>query len=318
MMSEEQPAAVAPGGQENHEDLRWSVRSPLHAASVYTLSYLLLAIFGSTVVHALPGAPGWLVALLVTAFGTAVLVLSLLLVVSVCRLKMSAAQELAGVVAATVVFALVRPAVFSYLGKAVGAPELGNHLAAMLSFASGQTILGNTILIVWAALLGRLVSRIIREGKLLLPIAAVASLADIFTVFWGVVAKVTETAPEVVETFSATAPVAPPPGVAAPILTAVGIGDFLFFALFLALTIRYAMSPVRTLWATVVLMLVAPVAFFIWPSAPGMPGLPFLAVAALWANWRYLNFDREEKRALMTAAIITLVIAVIIWLVFHR
>ncbi|GAG48903.1 unnamed protein product, partial [marine sediment metagenome] len=152
---------------------------------------------------------------------------------------------------------------FAIVGRWLGAQAAGERLATSLSIIPGQDLLGNLALIIWAVLLGRLVSRIIKEGKLLLPVAVVASVADIFTVFWGVVKEVGEKAPEVVEAFSAQTPVEPPPEMAAPILTAVGIGDFLFLALFLSVALRYSMNATGALWATFAVMLVAPLAFLL-------------------------------------------------------
>ncbi len=296
----------------------WSARRPGRAAAVYLLSYLGVAIVGGGVVPAIrhPLAAG----VVVTIIGAAVLLISLLVLLSICRLPMTPRRELAWIVGMLVLFSFVRPAVFAFLGKLLGFPATGAHIAKTLGVLPppGQLLLGNAVLIVCAAFLGKLVSRIIREGKLLFPVAIVASLADVITVFWGVVAHVTRTAPEVVQTFSASAPVAPPPNVSAPILSAVGIGDFLFVALFLALAVRHAMRPTATLWATFALMLVAPLAFLISPSAAGMPGLPFISAAALWANWRHLEFTREEKRALSLAGAIVVAAALGLWVVFHR
>jgi hypothetical protein len=129
---------------------------------------------------------------------------------------------------------------------------------------------------------------------------------------------VTEKAPEVVETFSAAAPVEAPEGVFVPILSAVGIGDFLFLGVFLSVAIRYSMAPAKTLWAAFALMLIAPLAFFVFPNALGMPGLPFISIAVLWANWRYLEFTREEKRALGFAGVLVAVVAAGLWVAFHR
>jgi hypothetical protein len=149
-------------------------------------------------------------------------------------------------------------------------------------------------------------------------VAVVAAVADVITVFWGLVKHVTETAPEVAETFSAAAPVELPEGVYAPILAFVGIGDFLFLSLFFAVTIRYAMRPVRTLWASYLVMLLAPLGFALVPADSGVPGLPFLAAAALWANWRHIEFSPEEKRALAFAAALVAAVVAAVWVVFHR
>jgi len=308
----------------------WSSRKPAHAALFYVGCYLTVSLIGGQVVAWLArSATGQYgvgtgtimlngVSAAVTLIGAAVLLISLLLVLSICRLQMSPGRETIWIAAMLVVFAAVRPAVFAFVGKWMGHPVAGKHLAETLSVMPGQLLLGNTALIVWASFLGRLVSRIIREGKLILPVAVVACIADIITVFWGIVAHVSKTSPEVVETFSAVAPVVPPPNVSAPILSAVGIGDFLFYALFLAVALRYAMRPTATMWATFAVMLVAPIAFYLYPSATGMPGLPLIGAAALWANWRFLRFTAEEKQALSLAGMLVLLAAFVLWMALHR
>lgn len=306
-----------PGGSAGAD--AWSSRRPARAALVYLLCYLGVAVIGAEVVASLPSrlAAG----VVVTLLGAAVLLISLLLVLTICRLPMSVGREAVWIIGLSVLFALVRPTVFSFLGRWTGHPAAGRHMAEVLSVMPGelQLLLGNAVLIVWAGFLGRLVSRVIREGKLLFPVAVVAAIADIITVFWGVVAHVTKTAPEVVQTFSAAAPITPPPGVAAPmLLSAVGIGDFLFLAVFLAVAIRYAMRPAATMWATFAVMLIAPLAYYLYPDATGMPGLPFISAAALWANWRYLRFTQEEKRALAFAGAFVLAAVIGLWAVFHR
>ncbi len=245
-------------------------------------------------------------------------VLSLLLVLNLCRLRIGPRADFGLMVAMMALFCLVRPSVLAFLGRWLGRPQAGQKLAELFWVLPGQELLGNVALILWAAFLGRLVSRIIREGKLLLPVAVVASLGDIVTVYWGFVAHVSEKAPEVVEAFAASAPVAPPPGVPATILSAVGIGDFLFLALFLAVALRHSMEAAKALWATFVLMLLAPLVFLIWPQATGVPGLPFISAAVLWANRRHLQFTREEKRALAFVGALVAAAALGLWAALRR
>jgi hypothetical protein len=246
----------------------------------------------------------------VTAVAAVGLAASLLVILSLCRIRMRAAAELAWVLAMTAVFALLRPSVFVFVGRLLGDETAGQRVAGALSFVPSSELAGNIVLIIWATFLGRLVSRVIREGKLILPVAVVASVADIVTVFWGVVAHVSEKAPEVAETFSTAAPVEAPAGVPAPILSMVGIGDYLFLALFAAVVLRYSMQPVRTLWASFVLMLFAPLGFLLMPAATGLPGLPIISAAVLWANRRHLTYTPEERRALMVAGLLVGALAV--------
>ena len=294
----------------------WLARRPGQAAAAWGLGYLLVALGGGLLVALLP--PSVATGVVVTVIAAIALLLSLLLVLSLCRLRVKAGSELVWVLGMTAVFCLVRPSVFAFAGRWLGYQEAGKRLAEGLAFVPHSLLLGNIVLIVWAAFLGRLVSRVIREGKLILPVAVVASIADIITVFWGIVARVTEAAPEVVQTFSTSAAVEAPAGVTAPILTEVGIGDFLFLAMFLTVAIRYSMRATQALWAVFAVMLVAPLGFILWPEAPGLPGLPFISAAVLWPNWHYLEFTREEKRALLFAGALVVAVALGVWTIFHR
>ncbi len=322
-------AGSAEGRAENGQ-APWSRRRPKQAAAAYVVAYVAVAALGGWLVAALgavlapysaepvSAAAVLGLGLVVTVIAAVVLALSLLLVLSICRTPTNASKEVIAILCLSVIFPLTRPSVFAFLGRWVGVPEAGARLAGALSVLPGELLIGNTVLIVWAAFLGKLVSRVIKEGKLLVPVAVVAAVADVITVFWGLVKHVTETAPEVAETFSAAAPVELPEGVYAPILASVGIGDFLFLSLFFAVAIRYAMRPVKTLWASYAVMLVAPLAFLFVREGPGLPGLPFIAAAALWANWRHIRFSPEEKRALAVAAALVAAVVAAVWVVFHR
>jgi len=293
---------------------RWSERHPAGAALLCTGGYLAISLVGyeSTRLR-LPVA-----AVAVLGMGTWVgmLLLSLLVVLNLSRLRTSCGYEVVWVLGLMALFFLARPDAFAVVGRLVGNPARGREIAQLLKITPEQQVIGNIALILWAIFLGRLVSRVIREGKLLLPVAVVASIADIITVFWGVVHEISQKAPEVVETFSAQTPVAVPLTLPVPILTAVGIGDFLFLALFLTVAVRYAMNDAKAVWATFAIMLAAPVPFVIWPDLAGLPGLPLISLAVLGANWRYLRFSREEKRALAFAGV--LVIAVAAWIVLRH
>lgn len=310
-MSEEAQPETASGRTARS----WSSRNPLRAAAVYAAVYLGIAVAGGWLVPALPTARGQLVG--ITVISAVALLPVLLMVLSVCRLPLSARAEALWMVAMIAAFCLVRPTVLGIVGRLLGFPAAAAW-SERLSIVPQQELLGNLTLTLWAVFLGRLVSRVIREGKLLLPVAVVASVVDFITVLWGPVAAVSEKAPEVAQTFSASTPIAPPPGMDAPVLAAIGLGDFLFLAVFLAVALRYAMNAAATMWATWGVMLVAPAAFFVWPEAEGIPGIPFLSVAVLAVNWRYMKFTREERRALVFTGILVAAVALGVWAVVIR
>ena len=312
-VSPPRPALSLPASGGRVEGPRWSRQHLAQATAIYSLCYLVTGLIGNWVAARATSALAlWLIILSV---GVLTLAFALLFALSVCRIALRPGAEAAWMAGALVVFALARPAVVAILGRWVGLGELGGRIMRALPDLPGQQLVGNIALILWAIFLGRLVSHVIREGKMLLPVAVVASIADVITVFHGVVAKVTAQAPEVVQAFSATAPVAPPPGVTVPVLTAVGIGDFLFLALFLTVTLRYSMNAVQAMWGAFAAMLVAPFAFFIWPEAPGMPGLPFISVGVLATNWKHLEYSPSERRALVIGGAVAAALAAAVWLV---
>lgn len=289
----------SPLTQALQDDQRWSARNPALAMAVYVIAYLVCTLGGGALRPAT--MPVWLGAALALFFELAILLASILLVLSIARLKIGPWAELAWVALLLALFVISRPDSIAIAGGWLGNPEGGRRVAQALKITPAQQFMGNIALILWAVFLGRLVSRVVREGKLLLPVAAVASVADTVTVFWGVVAHLTQKAPEVVKTFSAQTPVAAPPSISLPTISSIGIGDFMFLALFLAVAVRYGMDATRAMWLTLIVMVfVAPVPFILIPSlgTTGMPGLPFLSLGVLAANWRYLRFTRDEKRAL--------------------
>jgi hypothetical protein len=284
--------------------------NPVLATAGYAVTYLAFAVAGGALITRIPlSLTLTVVVTLVVSVST---VLSLLFVLNACRLSLSAGVEAALLLPTTVLFLALRPEVTVALAQWFHLGRGAQARIAALPVLPGQELIGNLALILWAVLVGRLVSRVIREGKLLLPVAVAASLADIFTVFWGPVGKIAEQAPQVANALSAQAPAAEvAKQVAAPVLTYVGIGDFLFLAVFLSVALRYGMNAVGALWAAFVAMVAAAVVLAVWQPA-GIPGLPFISVGVLLVNWRYLSFTAEEKRSLWIAgALLVVVIGIV-------
>jgi hypothetical protein len=166
----------------------------------------------------------------------------------------------------------------------------------------GLWLAGDLALFFAAVFVGLLVARTVREPNMLVPIAAVAALVDIWGVYWGFVAHIMEKAPQVAETFSTKLPIAGKELAVLPMISSVGAGDMLFAALFLGCVWKFGLSIGRTgaaMWATV---LIGPVIVMAGAQAAGhgltaLPGLPFLAAALVGANWKRFNLSRAEKRA---------------------
>ena len=157
---------------------------------------------------------------------------------------------------------------------------------------------GKPGLILWATLVGKSVAGIVREANLLVPVAVAASLMDIFTVFWGFVSTMSHAAPKVVEALSVQAPAVETmkaQHLNVPVLSYIGIGDFLFLALFLTAASRHRMRAAAAMWAAFGFMFLA--SFLVGWSDIGLPGLPFISAGVLLVNRRYFKFSSEEKRS---------------------
>jgi len=266
------------------ETTRGNLR-PLVVAAVLLAVYLALE----------PAAawPGWsaagrlhpaVAAVLMLGFGTAFVAVVLGLVMALCRVPAPAWAE--------AVIAVVLGGCFG-LARAAHWP----HLA------------GDVFLVVAAVFLGRLVSRMLREPSILLPVAVVAAAVDLWGVYWGFVSHVSKTAPEVTESLSAQVPQMADMPIEIPMVGAMGVGDFLFLALFVAAVDRLGLGLRRTFWALLVVLAAGPTLALLIPKwlfhseLEALPGLPFIALAVLAANWRQVRPSREERVALLYAVL---------------
>ncbi len=199
-----------------------------------------------------------------------------------------------------------------FAGLCAGAWALGDRLAGPHAPGALYLRAGATVLFLFACLfLGRLLSRIVRERALTLPVCLVAGLADLFSVFFGPTGKALERAPAVVGKLSVTIPAAGsaagPKGVAGLAhVASMGLGDFIFLALFLALAVRFGFSARRSfvamaagVWAGITLAL-------LWRALPGVPLLPFMCAGYLAVNRRQFHLSPTERRDLAIGLVVLL------------
>ena len=157
------------------------------------------------------------------------------------------------------------------------------------------------IFLVFAMILGGLLlSRIIRDRSMVVPVAIVLALADVFTVYLGgPTGHALEKAPALVEAVSVKLPAVGsatgPEGIRglAHIAT-LGPGDTFFAALFFAVVVRFALGMRKTFsWlfgvTAVVLGLIVAI-----PGMPPVPVLPLMAAGFLIANWHDVKLSKRE------------------------
>jgi len=164
---------------------------------------------------------------------------------------------------------------------------------------------GELALVLGAVFFGRLLARIVREGKLLAPLVVAAALVDIYTVYGGFVRSLISSAPEVVRQFSAAAPAAPEPRAVALIAHTVGVGDFIFAAMFFTIIVRFGMNRALTWWALFWVFVAVGICWRLLDifgvPIDALPGLAVMAPAVLLANWEHFRYTPKEQLMLLAA-----------------
>jgi hypothetical protein len=169
---------------------------------------------------------------------------------------------------------------------------------------------------------GKLLSRIIRDRNILLPVCIVAALADLYTVFAGPTGQALQEAPKLVQKLSVAIPqpgsaTGPTGHMGLAFAGTMGLGDFIFIAMFFAAAMRFGFRLRRSYWGILLPTATALTGFLLAPKLPGIPLLPFIATGFLVANWGEFRLTAEEKSNLRMAGLIVavLVAAGVVWFV---
>jgi hypothetical protein len=183
------------------------------------------------------------------------------------------------------------------------------------------------LLILFAASVGVWLSRMMREVKILLPIAVVLALVDMYVVFGGGLVTQAQSghaliARAAMHALMVSLPATQPKGGAAPMQLAVGFADFLFIALFFACFVRFGIPARRTflmLYGALALYMV----FVAMPQLLGLtdlalPALVPIAIVVIGMNVRQFRYDRSEAFALLYAGLIVAAVAGVFYFASHR
>lgn len=254
----------------------------------------------------------------------------LIAVVAVYMLFRVAAQTVAVPWVSPVVLVLGSVALFMFLqlaivryaaGLDVSTRITGWLIPASVVLVVGLMFLGATklpqflLLVVWAlrdlALIlfavsfGYTISGIIREPNILLPVAIFAAIVDSWSVNFGPLAILLASRPEVVE---AAAVQVPAVGFDAPV-SMIGVGDFVFLALFFAVMYRFRMNVAGAFWLGFALLTVTMFLVIFVPWLSAVPALVPIAIAVVGANTGHLKLRRSE--VLSVAIVGVLLVAVL-------
>ena len=166
------------------------------------------------------------------------------------------------------------------------------------------------IIMIWfATALGVLISRVVKELKLLLPMGITLALMDLYVVFGGgLVTQATSGsnpgAAKLMNAMTVNLPKVAPKGGAAPLQLAIGFADFLFIALFFACFHRFKVPSTRTFLMLCGLLVVymGVVAIFGTP----LPALVPIAAVVIGMNLKRFKYERQEAFAMFYAGLILL------------
>ncbi|HEX2950630.1 MAG TPA: hypothetical protein VHV83_13865 [Armatimonadota bacterium] len=186
-------------------------------------------------------------------------------------------------------------------------------------------------LILTGMFFGRMVSRLIRERALLVPVAIISGMIDFWGVYWGPVNAMSENAPAAVSgigsaaTVSASVPPAAIEHLSGPLAVlakitppdSIGIGDFVFLTLFLACAYRLGFSAKRIMWGIFCgLLLASAIMALDGQTILGhditieyLPGLLFICGGVLLSNLRAWKLARQEWA--MTGVLVVLLASLI-------
>ncbi len=166
----------------------------------------------------------------------------------------------------------------------------------------------HTLALIWlAASLGVLISRLVREFKLLLPMGVALAMVDMYAVFGGGIVAAAESGKNRLAQTAMTAltvqlPTTQPKSGAAPFPLLIGFADFLFIALFFACFVRFQIPSRKTfLTLYVVLFLYMGLVFL---NGWVLPALVPIAVVVIGMNLRRFRYERSEAFALFYAGLI--------------
>lgn len=200
----------------------------------------------------------------------------------------------------------------------VGFTLLGNPLKGVGNLAVVYQAIAQTGLLVWCLGLGALVSILIKEKNLILPVAIFLAGFDAFLVLtpFAPTAKIVEKNPEVFQAVASQVPSArkteapgKPKQAKVEAIAYVGPADFLFMAVFFALLFRFEMRIRQTLRWLIPVMILYLIVVLTMPVLGMLPALVPIGLTVLMVNRGEFKLTTEEKQATWGVVVIAVALA---------
>ncbi|MFQ5810262.1 MAG: hypothetical protein ACE5JM_11640, partial [Armatimonadota bacterium] len=162
--------------------------------------------------------------------------------------------------------------------------------------------------------LGKFAVRFVNARNLLLPIAVVAAVFDVVYVYCGPLEAqraiggraLSESLAPVTAAVTALGGKSIPGATRHGVLGGVGFGDLAILAFFFTAAVRFGMDAARSFWYILPLVVIA---FMVAVQYGSVPGWVPIGMGFILANHRFFRFTDEEKRAMLYAGPVVLLLA---------
>ena len=170
---------------------------------------------------------------------------------------------------------------------------IGKNIGSRLISALPQRGFINYFIITLCFSFGSLLSFIVKEKNLLVPVMICCAFIDIWTCTVGFVSKALAKAPEIVGGVSTGVAMVGGKHHGLPNLATIGPGDFIFASLVFAITHRLGLQSKRTFWVMFGLLTVG-MLLIVFQVLPFLPALVCVATGTIIANFKEFHLNKQE------------------------
>ena len=192
---------------------------------------------------------------------------------------------------------------------------IGKNIGSKFIVSLPQRGFINFFIITLCFSFGSLLSYIIKEKNLLVPVMLCCAFIDIWTCTIGFVSKTLAKAPEVVSGVSTGVSMIGGSKFALPNIATIGPGDFIFASLVFACVMRFALNGKRNFWFMFSFLTLG-MLLIVLGILPFLPALVCVCLGTLLANFRDFDMNRQEK--LSVAVVFAVLLLVYLYFKFFR
>lgn len=301
-----------------------AVRAAVGASVLYLLFFAAITAFNATAGAFRFPLLAWIGMAVFSTVGY--LIILLIVIRAIVRVPLSVRAERNLLFLFLGLFLVGNPMTWKIVGLLLHGQSFAQIIISMTRPAMDpvSTVIVPFLLILTGIFGGRLLSRVIREWNMLLPVGLIAGMIDFWGVYWGPVSFASSNASEAMSGMATatTAAAMVPEDVKAQVPHSlsflinlqppqnIGIGDFVFVAFFLACAVRFWTSERRSAWGIFTGLLLASILFAMEGVKIGgldirfdyLPGLVFICAGMLFANAGRWRLAKQEWA--MTGALV--------------